>query len=128
MARTQNHVAPPLRPDRIRKIDPGGFAFIPNAFLRAGFFGQLTEPERSLYVLYVLLGDRNGVSYLIHANIATLLDVGVDEYLEVRQSLEDKDLIATADFGTRVQVLSLPCRPVAPPQRVRTAPMAQAPT
>ena len=79
-------------------------------------------------MLYVLLGDRNGVSYLIHANIATLLDVGVDEYLEVRQSLEDKDLIATADFGTRVQVLSLPCRPVAPPQRVRTAPMAQAPT
>ncbi len=74
----------------------------------------MTPSERSLYLLFVLLGDRNGVSFLGHITISALLGSSLDEYLEARQALADKDLIAIADLGTRVQVLALPRRPVTP--------------
>ena len=100
-----------LRPDRIRAIDKRGFAFVPNQFLQAGFFTALTSAERSLYFLFVLVADRDGVSYHSHDNLSNLLGVGIDDYLQTRVALEDKDLIATAPFGARVQVLSLPNTP-----------------
>lgn len=116
-----------LRPDRIREIDRRGFAFLPNAFLQDGFFTQLTSSERSLYLLYVLAADRNGVSFVAHVNLAALLSTGIDEYLRDRKSLADRDLIAFADLGTRVQVLSLPERaqpaqPTAKPATSRPLP------
>jgi hypothetical protein len=99
----------PIVPDRIRRID-GGFAFIPNRFLRDGFFSALTDAERSLYLFLVLAGDRNGVSYYSYDKICSTLEVSVDDYLEVRNNLIAKDLLAFD--GTRFQVLSLPARPV----------------
>lgn len=110
-ARTQKPVAIPLRADRIRRTDGRGFAYVPNAFLQDGFFTSMKTSERSLYLLYVLLGDRNGVSFLNHVNISALLGASLDEYFEARQSLIAMDLIATTETGTRVQVLSLPSRP-----------------
>ena len=105
---------PPPRPDRIRRIT-GGFAFVPNDFLHQGLFASLSHAERSLYFFLVLAGDRNGVSYYAHDRICDALELTLDEYLLVRNSLVDKDLIAFD--GGRFQVLSLPPAPIVPPRR-----------
>lgn len=102
---------PPPRPDRLRRID-GGFAFVPNEFLHRGFFAQLSHAERSLYFFLVLAGDRNGVSFYAHDRICDALELTLDDYLLVRNSLIDRDLIAFD--GRRFQVLSLPAAPVVP--------------
>jgi hypothetical protein len=105
---------PPPRPDRIRRID-GGFAFLPNRFLHEGFFASLSHAERSLYLFLVLAGDRNGVSFYAYDRICDTLELTPDDYLVVRTSLLDKDLIAFD--GGRFQVLSLPPASIVPARR-----------
>jgi hypothetical protein len=107
------HRTPP-RPDRIRCIT-GGFAFVPNDFLHHGFFASLNHAERSLYFFLVLAGDRNGVSFYAYDRICAALELSLDDYLVVRNSLIDKDLVAFD--GSRFQVLSLPPAPIASPPR-----------
>ena len=102
------HRTPP-RPERIRRMD-GGFAFIPNRFLHGGFLASLSHAERSLYLFLVLAADRNGVSYYAYDRICSALEMPPDDYIAVRNSLLQKDLIAFD--GTRFQVLSLPPSPV----------------
>jgi hypothetical protein len=110
----------PILQDRIRCIGGQSFAFIPHRFLRDGFFASLSHTERSLYLFYVLAGDRNGVSYYHYDSICSALEILVDTYLEARNGLIAKDLIAFD--GTRTQVLSLPARPVLPtPKPLKTA-------
>ena len=100
----------PILPDRIRDNDrTGGFAFIPNRFLHDGFFTALSDSERSLYLFLVLAGDRNGVSFYYFDRICSALQVSLDVYINTRNSLIAKDLIAYD--GTRFQVLSLPAQP-----------------
>lgn len=103
----------------MRRID-GGFAFVPNRFLHEGFFASLSHAERSLYVFLVLAGDRNGVSFYAYDRICDLLELTLDEYLVVRDSLIDRDLIAFD--GTRFQVLSLPPQPVVSARRPLATP------
>jgi hypothetical protein len=100
---------PPLCPQRIRRIDETGFAFLPNRFLHGGFFASLTHAERSLYLFLVLAGDRNGVSFYSYDRICSALQMTLDDYVRVRNSLIDQDLIAFD--GTSFQVLALPRRP-----------------
>lgn len=99
----------PIRPERVRSIAGGGFAFVPNRFLHEGFFAALGHAERSLYFFLVLAGDRNGVSFYSYDRICATLEVTPDDYVAARNSLIDKDLIAFD--GTRFQVLSLPSTP-----------------
>ena len=104
---------PPIRPDRVRHTgEDRGFAFVPNRFLHDGFFASLDHRERSLYLFLVLAGDRHGVSFYAYDRICSALELTVDEYLEVRDRLLAKDLIAFD--GTRFQVLSLPTAPTWP--------------
>jgi hypothetical protein len=105
---------PPIRPERVR-CTRGGFAFVPNRFLHGGFFASLTHPERALYLFLVLAADRRGLSYYSHDRICSTLEMTLDEYLLVRDSLVTKDLIAFD--GARFQVLSLPKTPVIQPRR-----------
>lgn len=99
----------PPRPDRIRRIE-AGFAFLPNRFLHRGFFTSLSHAERSLYLFLVLAADRNGVSFYAYDRICSTLEMFPDDYIGVRNSLLQKDLLAFD--GTRFQVLSLPLSPV----------------
>lgn len=100
----------PLVPSRVRRIDGQGFSFVPNRFLRDGFFVSLTRDELALYLLLVLAGDRNGISFYHYDSLCSILELPPERYLEVRNALIEKDLIAYD--GTRFQVLSLPERPV----------------
>jgi len=103
----------PIVPSRTRRIDGQGFSFIPNRFMRDGFFVSLTRDELALYLLLVLVSDRNGVSFYHYDTLCSILELPSERYLDVRNALIAKDLIAYD--GTRFQVLSLPQRPVPRP-------------
>jgi hypothetical protein len=99
---------------RIRRID-GGFNFIPHRFLTDGFLASLDQPEILLYLFLILVSDRNALSFYSYDAICTFLYITVDEYIEARDSLMKKDLIAFD--GTLFQVLDLPKEPVQRKQR-----------
>lgn len=104
----------PIILDRLRDIDRRtGFSFIPNRFLHDGFLGSLSDCERSLYLFLVLASDRNGISFYAFDKICSVLQMPLSTYIQTRNSLIHKDLIATD--GTRCQVLSLPPCPITNP-------------
>ena len=105
----------PIRPDRIRRIDGQSFAFLPHRFLREGFLCSLTPTELRLYVFLVLAADRNGMSFYGFDRICAVLEVDLDDFLDARNGLIDKDLLAFD--GTRFQLLSLPATPQHTPVR-----------
>jgi hypothetical protein len=90
---------------RVRRID-GGFSFIPHRFLKDGFLAALSQKELLLYLFLVLASDRYGLSYYAYDTICSLLRLSVDDYIEARNSLLKRDLIAFD--GTLFQVLDLP--------------------
>lgn len=94
-----------LCPDRVRKI-AGTFGFVEHRFLKNGFFYSLTHHELLLYLLLVLVADRNGLSFYSYDKMCTLLRITVDEFISARDGLIYKDLIAFD--GRTFQVLSLP--------------------
>ena len=94
-----------LDPDRVRRID-GGFSFIPHQFLKEGFLAALDQKELLLYLFLVLASDRNGLSFYSYDTTCALLELTLDQYIEARGSLIEKDLIAFD--GTLFQVLALP--------------------
>lgn len=119
MTKTRSKIrrSPPL-PERVRSIGSDGFSFIPNRFLRDGFFAALNPEELLLYFLLILAGDRNGVSFYHNDTLCDLLSLPVDPFLTTRNQLIRKDLIAYD--GVRFQVLELPPIPPPPPDPLRT--------
>ena len=103
-----------LNAERIRRID-GGFSFIPHRFLTDGFLSALDPHQLLLYFFLVLAGDRYGLSFYSYDSICNLLQMSMDQYLQARHGLIEKDLI---DFdGTIFQVLDLPeAAPASRPQ------------
>jgi hypothetical protein len=99
-----------LNPDRIRRIDKG-FSFIPHRFVTDGFLAALGQNELLLYFFLVLVSDRFGLSFYSYDAICSLLGISLDQYIQARNSLIDKDLIAFN--GTIFQVLDLPAKPAA---------------
>jgi hypothetical protein len=61
-------------------------------------------------VFFVLVGDRNGLSYYSYDKIWTLLQCSLDDSIVARNALIHKDLIAFD--GHLFPVLSLPPTPV----------------
>jgi hypothetical protein len=106
---------PPILSDRVRNIRAESFAFIPHRFLRDGFLAALTHEERSLYLFLVLAADRDGVSFYRYDSICSVLEITLEVYIQARNGLVEKDLIAFD--GRRFQVLSLPDRPGTKPSR-----------
>jgi hypothetical protein len=98
-----------LNPDRIRRIN-GGFSFIPHRFLSQGFLADLQQKEILVYLFLVIASDRYGLSFYSYDAICTLLELDLDQYINARDGLIAKDLIAFD--GTIFQVLDLPAKPV----------------
>ena len=101
-----------LDPKRIRKID-GGFTYIPHRFLTDGFLASLNQKELLLFFFLALASDRYGLSFYSYDGICSLLGLSVDDYVEARDGLIHKGLIAFD--GTLFQVLDLPPKPHQPP-------------
>lgn len=100
-----------LNPGRVRQIT-GSFAFIEHRFLKDGFFENLGKIELQLYLFLTLAGNRAGVSWYSYDRICSVLGIILDEYIDARNGLMQKDLIAFD--GRLFQVLSLPESPVLP--------------
>lgn len=98
---------------RVRAID-GGFSFIPHRFVTDGFLSSLDQIPLLLYLFLSVVADRNGLSFYSYDKICTLLQVSLDQYIQARDELIEKDLIAFD--GTIFQVLSLPKQAVKKPQ------------
>ena len=98
-----------LEPDRIRHID-GGFSFIPHRFLSDGFLASLSQEEILLYLFLILASDRYGLSFYSYDSICSLLQITADQYIDARNALIKKDLIAFD--GSIFQVLDLPEKPI----------------
>ena len=99
-----------LRAERIRRIERG-FSFIPHRFLTEGFLASLDQREVLLYFFLVLVSDRQGLSFYSYDANCSLLQLSTDDYIEARDGLIEKDLIAFD--GTLFQVLDLPAMPSA---------------
>lgn len=110
----------PIVQDRVRSIAGQGFSFIPHRFLRDGFLSWLERDELALYLFLVLAGNRKGVSFYGYDAICSILHLTLDDFIDARQSLIQKDLIAFD--GNRYQVLSLPneCLAKSPRTPLRT--------
>jgi len=106
-----------INPERVRRIN-GSFSFIPHRFLTDGFLTSLTQQEILLYIFLVLVSDRYGLSYYAYDSICSYLQLATDDYIEARDGLVEKDLIASN--GTLFQVLDLPAKPVNQPIRKAT--------
>jgi hypothetical protein len=100
-----------LNPDRIRGIK-GGFSFIPHRFVTDGFLSSLNQKQLLLYLFLVLVSDRYGLSYYAYDAICSLLQMRLEDYIQARDDLLKKDLIAFD--GTLFQVLELPTKPHMP--------------
>lgn len=94
-----------LNPKRVRTIQ-SSFACIEHRFVSDGFLKRLSHHELLLYFFLVLAADRNGLSYYSYDKICALLHLTLDQYVDARNALIDKDMIAFN--GTLFQVLSLP--------------------
>ncbi len=102
----------PIDPGRIRSIKGEGFSFIPNRFLRDGFLVSLTRDELAMYLLLVLVADRNGVSFYHYDSLCSILELTLEQYLDVRNSLIDiragrsREACIFDSSGARVAVTS----------------------
>ena len=97
-----------LNDNRIRRIS-GSFGFIPHRFLTDGFLTALDQHQLLLYFFLVLVSDRYGLSYYGYDSICTALGLSLEQYIDARDSLIEKDLIAFD--GTLFQLLQLPLKP-----------------
>jgi hypothetical protein len=97
-----------INPRRVRRIE-GGFSFIPHRFLTDGFLACLNQEELLLYFFLILASDRHGLSFYSDDAICSLLGLSADEYMEAREGLIQKDLVAFD--GVLFQVLDLPSKP-----------------
>ena len=97
-----------LDPHRIRTLR-GGFSYIPHRFLTDGFLTSLSQKEILLYFFLVLVSDRHGLSFYSYDAICSFLQLSADQYVEARDGLIKKELIAFD--GTLFQVLELPTQP-----------------
>ena len=95
----------PIMPERIRKIS-GSFSWIDHRILTDGFLTSMTSPEILLYFFLVLVGDKNGVSFYSYDKICQLLKIELDDYIQARNLLMKRSLIACHEG--RFQVLELP--------------------
>ncbi len=106
----------PIVPERIRRIS-GSFSWIDHRILTAGFLAAMSRDEILLYFFLVLVGDKNGVSFYSYDKICQLLKIELDDYLQARNLLLQRSLIAY--HQGRFQVLELPQQKIqlTPPQR-----------
>jgi hypothetical protein len=103
-------------PELKRTLDPP-FAWIDRRFLFDGFLVSLRPAESLLYFFLCLVSDRDGLSFYSYDKICQLLKLDADAYIQARNALVQKGLIAFD--GRQFQVLALPKKPFRQPAKTR---------
>jgi len=98
-------------PELKRTLAPP-FAWVDRRLLFNGFLSQLDHREILLYFFLVLVADRDGLSFYSYDKICQLLKLDADDYIQARNGLVRKKLIAFD--GHQFQVLALPETPLLP--------------
>ena len=93
-----------INPEKKRVLTPP-FAWIDRRFLFNGFLAELSPQENLLYFFLVLVAARDGLSYYSYDKICQLLTLDVDDYIQARDGLIEKDLIAFDGRQFQLQVL-----------------------
>jgi hypothetical protein len=106
-----------LRPDRLRVVDKP-FAWIPFRLIADGFFADLSDRAKLLYLFLCLAANRQGTSFYGDPRLRSYFQLGPTEIELARQELIAKDLIAYD--GHLYQVLSLPPADRSVPRRAGT--------
>ena len=96
-------------PERRRSLVPP-FAWVDRRFLFDGYLSRLSPKENLLYFFLVLVADRHGLSFYSYDRICQLLKLTVDDYIQARDGLIEKQL--SAFDGRQFQVLALPRRAI----------------
>lgn len=90
----------------LKRILKPPFAWIDRRFLFNGFFTQLAHDELLLYFFLILVADRDGLSFYNYDKICQYLKLDLDSYIQARNGLIRKKLIA---YESPVfQLLALP--------------------
>lgn len=106
-------------PERRRLLKPP-FAWIDRQFLFHGFLAELSWQENLLYLLLILVADGAGLSFYSYDKICHLLQLELDDYIQARNGLIQRQLIAYD--GRQFQVLALPEQPQRSGNNVRLTP------
>ena len=96
-------------PELRRQLAPP-FAWLDRRFLFDDYLGRLSPKENLLYLFLVLAADCDGLSFYSYDRICQLLKFTVEDYIEAREGLLQKQLIAFD--GRQFQILALPRREV----------------
>jgi hypothetical protein len=104
----------------LRRVLKPPFAWIDRRFLLNGFLAALSHQENLLYFFLILVADRDGLSFYSYDKICQLLQLDVDDYIQARNGLIEKQLIAYD--GHQFQVLALPERQQSSPTLIRPTP------
>ena len=94
-----------IDPKRIRRIT-GSFSWLDHRLISGGYLKTMTSDEMLLYFFFVLVGDRNGISFYHYQKICHLLGMDDRHFAAAQQGLITKAFIAYQNG--RVQVLQLP--------------------
>ena len=97
----------PIQTNRIRKIS-GSFSWIDHRILSTGFLESMSIQEIVLYFFLILVGDKNGISFYHYDKVCKLLKINLDEYIQARNQLIKKSLVAYDQ--SKFQVLELPSK------------------
>lgn len=92
-------------PELRRKFAPP-FSWVDRRFLFDGFIDGLSPAEVALYFFLILAADAEGLSFYSYEKICQRLRLTLDQYIEARDGLVAKELIAFD--GRQFQVLALP--------------------
>ena len=93
-----------INPEKKQVLTPP-FAWIDRRFLFNGFLAELSPQENLLYFFLVLVADCDGLSYYSYDKICQLLTLDMDDYIQARDGLIEKDLIAFDGRQFQLQVL-----------------------
>lgn len=91
--------------ERTRQV-PAQFSWVDHRLVRDGFCRRCRPDELALYLVLVVAGDADGLSYYGDESIAKLIGVPAARVTELREGLVRADLIAYRK--PLYQVLELP--------------------
>jgi hypothetical protein len=106
---------PILVPARLRRPPKTGWSWVDRRFVRE-HAAHLSRDAVLLYFFLTAVADKHGLSFYADGTLATLLRMTLPAFIQARNELLDRDLIAHETRFT--QVLSLP----PPGQRRRCEP------
>lgn len=83
-----------LAPERARRIPKGNFSWVDQRLLFEGYLARCDPSALSLYLLLVVAGDAQGLSYYSDRKVAELLSLDLHTLELARKTLQRAGLIA----------------------------------